>query len=142
MTNETVAKDINCVSCGKCCANILMLSDSEINIIKEYIDKNNIQVLNRNSALLQEDVNICPFLRKDRYLTHCAIYEVRPSICRSFSCNPKYNEDMNYDGVKAINMLLTFGGENQFTLGPPDLTSINNRIKELQKKIKMGNKQR
>ena len=142
MTNETVAKDTTCVSCGKCCANILMLSDKEINVIKEYINKNDIQVLNRNSALLKEDVNICPFLRKDRYLTHCAIYEVRPSICKSFSCNPKYNVDMNYDGVKAINMLLTFGGENQFTLDPPDLTSINNRIKELQKKIKMGNKQR
>lgn len=136
MNEEAIEKDVECISCGKCCANILMLSNKEINIIKHYIKKNNVQVINRNSALLKEDVNICPFLRKDRHLTHCAIYEVRPSICKSFSCNPKYNKDMNYDGVKAINMLLTFGGEEQFTINPPDLTFLNNRIKMLQNKIK------
>lgn len=140
MINETNFKDIDCVNCGKCCANILMLSDTEIIKIKNYIEENNISIINRNSVLLKEDINICPFLRNDHNSTHCAIYEVRPSICRSFSCNPKYNIDMNYDGVKAINMLLTFGGDNQFTINPPDLTFINNRIKILQNKIKHNQK--
>lgn len=139
MKNQTIPNDVSCVSCGKCCANILMLSPIEIKTIKDYIKKHKISVINRNSALLKEDVNICPFLYKDNNLTYCTIYEVRPSICRSFSCNPKYNVDMNYNGVQAINMLLTFGGKNQFTINPPDLTDINKRIKYLQNKIEKRN---
>ena len=135
MTYQKEIESNPCVNCGRCCANILMLSDKEIKIIKEYMQEHNIIVINRNSALLKEDVNICPFLQKNGDLAYCSIYEVRPSICRSFSCNSKYNIDMNYDGVKAINMLLTFGGEDQFTINPPDLTFINKSIKELQKKI-------
>lgn len=138
MKNETISKNEACIKCGKCCANILMLSNIEIKIIKEYIEKHKISVINRNSALLKEDVNICPFLHKDNNSIYCAIYEVRPSICRSFSCNPKYNIDMNYDDVQAINMLITFGGKNQFTINPPDLTNINKRIKYLQDKIQRG----
>jgi Fe-S-cluster containining protein len=137
MTWQKATGNERCVNCGKCCANILMLSDREIQNIKQFLKENpSIQVHNHNTIMLQEDVNICPFLRQDKDLTYCAIYEVRPSICRSFSCNPKYNVDMNYDGVKAINMLLTFGGKNQFTINPPDLTMINKRIKFLQDKIK------
>ena len=142
MTWQKATGNNACVSCGRCCANILMLSDEEIKIIKDYVTEHNIIVINRNSVLLKEDVNICPFLQKDGNSTHCLIYDVRPSICRSFSCNPKYNVDMNYNGVKAINMLLTFGGEDQFTINPPDLTLINNRIKELQKKIRKKEKER
>lgn len=122
-----------CNRCGKCCANILLLSNDEIIKIKEYIEQNNISVINRNSVFLKESVNICPFLNNE---SKCNIYPVRPSICKSFNCNPKLSSVMNYDGVKAINMLLTFGGENQFVSNPPDLTFINNRINELQKKIK------
>lgn len=125
-----------CVQCGKCCANILLLSDDEIDNIKRYIIENKIEVKNRNTFLLQEDSNVCPFLDDNSIPPKCRIYEVRPSICRSFSCNPKKSKTMNYNGVKAINMLFTFGGKNQFSVKAPNLKDINNRIKFLQKKIK------
>ena len=51
-----------CNQCGKCCANVLMLSKKEIDKIKKYIKKNNISVINRNNVFLEADVNICPFL--------------------------------------------------------------------------------
>jgi len=121
----------SCVQCGRCCANILMLSPKEIKRIKEYIQDNKIEVINRNSILLLEDSNICPFLRMNGDKSECAIYEVRPSICKSFSCNPKFSKDMDYEDVEAINMLFTFGGPNQFSIKAPDLTPINDRIKEL-----------
>ena len=124
-----------CNQCGKCCANVLMLSKREIDKIKKYIKKNNISVINRNNVFLEEDVNICPFLSEDN---KCNIYEVRPSICRSFNCNPEFDKTMDYKGVKAINMLLTFGPKDTFSVQAPDLTSINEHIKELQNKIQKG----
>ena len=125
----------SCVQCGRCCANILMISPKEIKLIKEYIQDNNIKVINRNNFLLLEDVNICPFLKDDGDKAECLIYEVRPSICRSFSCNPKFSKEMEYENVEAINMLFTFGGPNQFSVKAPDLTLLNTRIKELRKII-------
>ena len=125
----------NCNRCGKCCANILMLTDEEIHIIKKYIHKHKIPIINRNNILLNEDVNICPFLSEDN--KQCNIYEVRPNMCRCFNCNNELSETMNYKGVKAINMLLTFGGDNVFSVNPPDLKYINDRIKQLQKKLKL-----
>jgi hypothetical protein len=44
---------------------------------------------------------------------------------------------MNYKGVKAINMLFTFGGPDQFSVNAPDLKPLNKRIKELQKKMSL-----
>ena len=124
-----------CNQCGKCCANVLMLSKREIDKIKKYIKKNNISVINRNNVFLEEDVNICPFLSEDN---KCNIYEVRPSICRSFNCNPELDKNMDYKDVKAINMLLTFGPKDTFSVHAPDLTSINEHITELQNKIQKG----
>lgn len=137
----------SCVRCGRCCANVLMLSDHEIQVIRKYIKRHNIQVQNHNVIGMKEDANICPFKKQsisydgEKHInegTFCAIYPVRPSICRSYSCNPKFRQTMNYDNVKAINMLFTFGGNNQFSIKAPDLTLINKRIKELQEKIKRG----
>ena len=139
---QNAFEDSPCENCGRCCANILMLSDYEIQKIKKYIKKHNITVQNHNSLALKEDANICPFRRNrendEKNNTYCSIYPVRPSICKSYSCNPKFRETMDYNSVKAINMLFTFGGENQFSVKAPDLTFVNKRIKELQDKIKKG----
>lgn len=128
---------MSCNRCGKCCSNILMLSQKEISKIKKYMVDNDIEVINHNTILSKEDSKVCPFLNNDKL---CNIYPVRPSICRSFNCDKKIAQTMDYDGVKAINMLLTFGGENMFTVSPPDLSMINERIKNLQTKIKKGKK--
>ena len=136
-------KNKECNQCGKCCANVLMLSPKEIATIKSYIEKNNIPIINHNTIFMKEDANICPFLEKeDNGSTKCNIYPVRPSICRSYNCSPTYNKTMNYDNVQAINMLFTFGGNKQFSIKAPDLSKVNERIKELQKKIKKSKKQK
>ena len=121
-----------CSACGKCCANVLMLNEKEIDIIKKYINKHNILPVNRNTIF--SFVNICPFLSKNN---KCNIYEVRPDICRKFSCDKSISQDLSdYTNVKAIDMMSTFY-PNEFS-EKPDLTEINNRIKILQKKIKEG----
>lgn len=131
--------DVECNQCGRCCANILMVSDKEVQTIKQYLKKNPIiKVNNRNTILMTEDVNICPFLYEENEgEKYCAIYKVRPSICRSFNCKEEYNKVMNYKGVRAINMLFTFGGENQFSIKAPNLKPLNDRIKQLQKQMKL-----
>ena len=122
----------NCSKCGSCCANVLMLSEVEINNIRKYISTHNIKAVNRNTIF--EFVNICPFLNKQK---ECNIYEVRPEICRNFSCQ-EGKDLLDYTKVRAIDMISTFY-PNEFS-EKPDLTNINNRIKELQKKIKSGRK--
>ena len=121
-----------CNNCGRCCANILMLSQNEINIIKNYIKKYNIVPTNLNQVFDIEQQNICPF--RDINNKKCKIYKVRPSICQSFNCNSDYSSIMNYKGVKAINMLHTFY-PHEYTNKMPDLEPINKRLKELQKKL-------
>ena len=130
---------IECIQCGKCCANILMVSDKEVQTIKQYLKKHPmIKVHNRNTMFMTEDVNICPFLHEDNHgEKYCSIYNVRPSICRSFNCKEEYNKMMNYKGVRAINMLFTFGGENQFSVKSPTLKPLNDRIKQLQKQMNL-----
>lgn len=119
-----------CSECGKCCANILMLSNKEITIIKEYIKLHNIGPVNRNTIF--QFVNICPFLNS---YNRCNIYEVRPDICKKFSCDINASKElMDYTNVRAIDMMNTFY-PNEFS-EKPDLTDINNHIKLLQQKIK------
>lgn len=110
-----------------------MLSKREVDKIKKYIKNHNIDLINRNTVFMTEDINICPFLSEDNI---CNIYEVRPSICRSFDCEDSHNI-MNYDQVKAINMLMTFSDNKAFSVKTPDLTLINERIKELQTKLNL-----
>jgi Fe-S-cluster containining protein len=118
-----------CKGCGKCCANILMLHSKEIDAIKKYISKNNIKPINRNNVF--QTVNVCPFLSENN---KCLIYPVRSEMCQKFSCDKSEQEELNYKGIKAINMLLTFF-PNEYCSNPPDLTEINDRIKKLVKKI-------
>lgn len=121
-----------CSSCGKCCANVLMLTPQEIKRINEYIIKNNIKAVNRNTIF--NFVNICPFLNQEN---QCNIYNVRPDICKKFSCDKNISEDLSdYTNVKAIDMFATFY-PNEFS-EKTDLTEINQRIRILQKKIKKG----
>ena len=114
----------SCQQCGKCCANVLLLSDAEIKKIKKYILTHNIQSVNRQSVLLPYQ-DICPFLTTDN---KCNIYEVRPSICKRYQCyeEPKY--DLDYRNLKAINMLKTFYPKEY--CANIDLSQINADIKK------------
>lgn len=123
-----------CSGCGNCCANVLMLTNEEVLKIRKYIKKHNIAAVNRNTVF--QFMNVCPFLN---YNKKCNIYEVRPQICKNFSCDTSKSKDLSdYSKVRAIDMIATFYPD-EFS-EKPDLTQINNRIKILQKKMKRGEK--
>ena len=80
-----------CTQCGKCCSNLLPMTDEEVKEIKQYIKVNRIKEHSHivaPLATLTIDMT-CPFLDDSKSCEKCAIYEVRPKICRDFICDPK-----------------------------------------------------
>ena len=76
-------KDNKCSNCGSCCTDFLPLYVHEIRRIREYIEKHNIKEQHHN---FMQGLDItCPF--RDDTNKKCLIYEVRPSICRTFICS-------------------------------------------------------
>lgn len=102
-------KKFECRQCGSCCSAVLPLSKKESDKIKTYIKKNHVFPVNRNNALTNEYVNICPFLNNNKT---CNIYKVRPEICKWFRCDLAKNggnkSHMNHLGKKIINMYTEF----------------------------------
>lgn len=92
---------------AKCCQNISVLSEKEIQRIKNYIRKNNIKPVNRNNILTQTNTNKCPFLNEDY---KCNIYSVRPEICRWFHCSSyKKNEKyLDHSDKSPVDLMDTF----------------------------------
>lgn len=85
MANLTKCTDCkgNCSRCGNCCTIGIPITKQEEQRIRIYIEKNNIE-----AESLYEGNNFyayCCFY--DRKNHKCKIYDVRPSICRSFKCN-------------------------------------------------------
>lgn len=74
-----------CSRCGDCCGLFIPLNDDEIKIIKDYVSKHNIQPVNR-FVNNQIEARCCFYNEKEH---KCNIYEVRPSVCKDFSCNHK-----------------------------------------------------
>lgn len=78
-----------CIGCGNCCSNILPINDGEIKRIKRYIKTHNIKECKHNIPFSEEVLDLlCPFLDNGKSCDKCTIYEVRPMICREFSCCP------------------------------------------------------
>ena len=101
-TFEKMIKDFNnstydftkkgkCTGCGACCSNLLPMTDDEIVVIKQYVKANNIKEQSHIVApLATPTIDLtCPFLDDSKSCEKCAIYEVRPKICRDFICDPK-----------------------------------------------------
>ena len=86
----------NCSRCGECCAAMLPLTRKEEKRIRQYIKDNDIKP---EFFQTDKDMNLqCCFY--DRTEKKCKIYEVRPSICRSFKCN-KNNDIIERDKFDA-----------------------------------------
>lgn len=93
ISRERVIKDYTkngkCSNCGGCCNDIIPLTNSDINRIKHYIKKNNIKPKIHNLLEINTIDTVCPF--RDESNLKCAIYDVRPVVCRYFSCHNYYD---------------------------------------------------
>lgn len=75
-------KEFKCKRCGNCCSNYLPLSNKEFNDLKNIIKK---RKLKSNKRIFESNYyHTCPFLNANN---KCDIYEDRPMICKSFTCN-------------------------------------------------------
>lgn len=88
--------------CGKCCTAILPLSDHEINKIKKYIKRNNIECHQIENESDYE--KICPFLDDNM---SCKIYVHRPEVCSYFMCNGS-KSGFHHRDKKIIDMYTEF----------------------------------
>lgn len=85
-----------CNSCNECCSLITMISEDEYIRLKKYFtkDKHGKQIFEssiKNWLKISEkcDINfMCPFSNRNK---RCAIYKIRPNICRKFHCKPSLN---------------------------------------------------
>lgn len=76
----------NCKGCGECCSRILPLSKTDIAGIRKYVEQHGIE------QTAQSDGLTCPYLTKDR---KCAVYPVRPDICRAYRCDRHASNDFS-----------------------------------------------
>ena len=79
-------KDGKCSGCGNCCTNLLPMSKKEVAAIHKYIKKHGIKECRHLLPVAKPAIDMtCPFRNNDKRI--CAIYEVRPEICRQFICD-------------------------------------------------------
>lgn len=110
-----------CSQCGACCSDLLPISESEYSRIKRYIKKHNIKEQKHTApAVLVEQPKLdltCPFLNESKKTEKCAIYPVRPAICRFFVCNDPQgarNHPELYEEKRVpVSMRDTFFGRNK-----------------------------
>lgn len=77
-----------CSGCGECCAALLPITDAEEEQIIRYMRKHNIKPHAKAAIFSVPSFDItCPFLDITKKKDRCMIYNVRPTICRSFICN-------------------------------------------------------
>lgn len=102
-----------CCGCGNCCSNYLMLTDKEIDLIRDYIKLYNIKEQKHNAPFANHKQNndTCPFLIANKSTERCSIYLVRPQICKMFNCDksqrPKVSPTLSRQS-HFVNMRETF----------------------------------
>lgn len=80
-----------CSKCGECCGTILPLDQDDIDIMLNYILKNNI--FPQKQILVMKQKAQCPYYTGN-HEKGCSIYAARPKICRIFKCDeiPGYEQ--------------------------------------------------
>ena len=109
-------KNGSCSHCGACCPDNLRISEDEVDRIKKYIKDNNIKPCNHTPVLMANAVDfLCPFLDTNKETEKCRIYEVRPAICKCFTCADKlenvFDKASKRDKINLINAL--YGKNNK-----------------------------
>ena len=78
--------DGKCSACGECCADLLPLSDAEVDRLRKYAEKHNLKEHTEASIFHKNPIDLtCPF--HDNIKKKCDVYPVRPLICRKFICS-------------------------------------------------------
>lgn len=126
--------------CGaKCCTNILLLTQKEIDKIRNNIKRKGIEVKSPYSIFNQEYKDRCPFVDEETF--KCKIWDFRPAICAHFFCNTYLKTKpsvLNYRKRKPVDMLATFGKKDIFYPCKPNLKEIEEKLKEKRKKAYGG----
>lgn len=100
-----------CTGCGGCCSNLLPMTDEEVKIIRRYIKKHKIKERRHLAPVAEPVIDMtCPFLDESKKSEKCSIYEVRPHICRQFSCDPKQRPELDF-GFKVASTIRNVRGE-------------------------------
>lgn len=79
-----------CLGCGKCCSNFLPLTEREYKKLKTIVKQKKLKPTLHLSERYPE--SCCPFLDLNN---RCVIYEDRPSICSSFTCDKFHKKDFS-----------------------------------------------
>ena len=111
-----MADNGKCTGCGKCCSNILPMTEKEIVVIRRYIKKRDIKECRHGIPLANPILDMtCPFLNTDKKAEKCTIYSVRPAICRCFICSEPHGALKHkelWHGVRLpVNARATFYGK-------------------------------
>lgn len=95
----------NCNGCAKCCREAVSAFYVEFlnihsylvekNLLRSYMDK--IESHYMHELIRKDD---CPFLKEDK---SCAIYPVRPLVCRLFGHSSRQAHEANYQNVFEMN---------------------------------------
>lgn len=121
-------------SCGRCCTNILPVSDYEIKKIKQYIKHHPVKINNPNKDNNVFNTNyedVCPFLDENK---RCQIYIQRPEVCRWFMCSGSEGEFCHED-KKIISLIHTFF-PSEHCLGIPDIGTLNKQYQDKKIQVK------
>lgn len=89
MKNGTydMTKDGECIQCGACCSNYLPMTQKEIKEIHRYMKKHNVKEYKHLFPVSNIAFDMtCPFMDDSKLKEKCRIYEVRPEICKQFTC--------------------------------------------------------
>lgn len=96
-------KDGRCSRCAGCCSSVIPVTDEELAVMKKYADgigfEPRIPEGGGDTIYM-----MCPFLVPGTAVElkrTCAVYPVRPAICRVFRCN-KSNAETHSGLVKAL----------------------------------------
>ena len=90
-----------CSQCGKCCSDLLPMSEKEIREIRRFIKKNGITECKHLLPTANPCMDMtCPFLDTDKKSEKCRIYPVRPAICRQFICDSEKRVKHNRELLK------------------------------------------
>ena len=95
----------NCRGCGECCSRFLPITAEEEFVIGAYVKKHGVEITPPRG-----DIDLmCPFLNKKK---ECAIYEVRPEICRVYRCDKHKAKTLpvpkKWERMRTVDMRETF----------------------------------